>query len=73
MKVKKITAKNLYTQIPVVGTITFWLLLDKLNVNGVVWGIFYTLSVIVWISVIAQIFTTTPTDIFKEDITNLTK
>ena len=46
-------------------TITWWLLLDRIGVGDVVWGVYYTITAIVWAASIYAIHKAEPDDIFK--------
>ena len=45
---KTIHPKNLPVKAPVTQCIVIWLLLDRFDVGGVAWGVFYTLAAILW-------------------------
>ena len=62
---KTIDRKNLPPTAPVMPTITWWLLLDRIGVGDVAWGVFYTLAVVIWAASIYALYTAEPTDIFK--------
>ena len=62
---KTIDRKNLSPTLPVTGTIACWLLLDRLGVGDVVWGVFYTLFGIFWAASIYALYKAEPVDIFK--------
>lgn len=47
-----IPSKRLPVRPPIVLTVTMWLLLDRLYVSEVVWGIMGTVIAIVWIAAI---------------------
>jgi hypothetical protein len=47
MKRKVIEYNNLPAHLPIVGSIAFWLLLDRLNVPGWAWGVYWTLISII--------------------------
>ena len=66
MKKKVIKYNNLPTRIPLWSTIVAYLLLDKFNAPGWVWGAFGLLSVIVWALCLVSIFSDDYIDIFKE-------
>jgi len=52
---KVIARKNLPVRLPLFPTITLWLLLDKLQSPGYVWGIVGTLMALIWIAAIFMI------------------
>ena len=62
---KTIDRKNLSPTAPVMPTITWWLLLDRIGVGDVAWGVFYTLFGIFWAASIYALYTSEPVDIFK--------
>ena len=64
---KRIAYRNLPATWPITPTITFWLLLDKIGVGGVAWGVFYTIAVIVWAASIYALYKAEPIDIFKDE------
>lgn len=47
---KVISAKYLPSKLPITGTIAWGLLLKQLHANQLVWGVFATLAVIIWIA-----------------------
>ena len=55
---KRISYKNLPATWPITPTITFWLLLDRLGVGDVTWGVFYTLAAIIWVIIAVVVFNT---------------
>lgn len=62
---KVIDRKNIPPAAPVMATITWWLLLDRIGVGDVAWGVFYTLFGIFWAASIYALYQAEPTDIFK--------
>ena len=62
---KTIARKNIPPSAPVIPTIAWWLLLDRLDVGGVAWGVFYTVAAIVWAASIFSAFKAEQVDIFK--------
>ena len=62
---KTMARKTLSPTAPVRPTITWWLLLDRLHVGDVVWGVYYTITAIVWAASIYAIHKAEPIDIFK--------
>ena len=46
-------------------TITWWLLLDRIGVGDVAWGVFYALFGIFWAASIYALYKAEPVDIFK--------
>ena len=63
---KAIDRKNIPPAAPVMATITWWLLLDRLHVGDVVWGVFYTLAGIIWAASIYALYKAEPIDIFED-------
>lgn len=55
-KLKVVHVRNLPTRLPVLATIAWWLLLDRLQAPPVAWGVFYTLAAIIWILSIIGVF-----------------
>jgi hypothetical protein len=45
-----IAPRYLPTKLPVIPTITTWLLLDRLHVRPMTWGAYFTLLTIVWLA-----------------------
>lgn len=64
---KTIATKNLPTRIPLLSFVVIYLLLDKFNAPGYVYGIVGTLAVIILIALIYGMCTEQEVDIFKED------
>ena len=62
---KVIDRKNTPPAAPVMPTITWWLLLDRIGVGDVVWGVYYTITAIVWAASIYAIHKAEPVDIFN--------
>ena len=60
---KRIAYKNLPATWPITPTIVFWLLLDRIGVGDVAWGVFYTLAAIVWVTVAVVVFNTEQVDV----------
>ena len=60
---KRIAYKNLPATWPITPTITLWLLLDRLGVGDVAWGVFYTLAAIIWVIVAVAVFNTEQVDV----------
>jgi hypothetical protein len=56
MKPIKISIKQIPSHWPIYGTVTGWLLLDRLNAAGWVWGVWGTIMVIAWIVLGFDIF-----------------
>lgn len=65
MNRKVISFKNLPSRFPVLSTIVFYLLLDKLNSPGWLWGVVGTVMGLVWIGAIIAIWTQKQVDIFE--------
>ena len=53
---KVINAKNKSVPLPVVGSIAWYLLLDKFNAPGWLWGALGFAFTIVWVAAIVDIF-----------------
>lgn len=49
-KRKVISSKNLPMRMPLIGTLVWWLVVDKLGAPGWVWGVLGTLLVVGWIA-----------------------
>jgi hypothetical protein len=64
-KIKVIKMKNLPGRLPIVGTIAWWLLLDRSNVSPVAWGVFYTLEALIWIICSVVLFMQEPVDVIE--------
>lgn len=60
---KRIAYKNLPPNWPITPTITLWLLLDRLGVGDVAWGVFYTLTAIFWVLIAVAVFNTEQVDV----------
>jgi len=54
-KLKKIARQNIPHNFPVVSTTVAWLLLDRLDASGIVWGIVGTIFAIWWVLTILDI------------------
>jgi len=54
-KLKKIARQNIPHNFPVVSTTVAWLLLDRLDASGIVWGIVGTVFAILWVLVLLDI------------------
>jgi hypothetical protein len=65
-KRKVISKKNLPTNLPLVSSLVFWLVLDKLNAPGWAWGVVATLMIILWIVSIIDIFIREDFEILKD-------
>lgn len=64
-KDKKISYKNLPVRWPLWSSITTWLLLDRLQPPGWVWGAVGCVFALLWIILIIAFFTEEHVDIFK--------
>jgi hypothetical protein len=64
-KTKVVSTKNLPVRVPTVATIAWWLLLDRLHVSPIAWGVFYTLAAIIWIITIVGLFVQESADPFE--------
>jgi hypothetical protein len=58
---KVISRKQLPTNLPTQFTLLMWLVLDKLDSPGWVWGVVGTLVAILWASAIHAMYTQEPT------------
>jgi hypothetical protein len=65
-KQKVIASKNIQLSFPLSLTILAYLLLDKFNASGWLWGVVGTIFVIWYIAVIFSWATTEVVDIFEE-------
>lgn len=65
--IKVIKVANLPVRLPILATIVWWLLLDRLHAPALAWGIFLTLATIVWVVAILVLFNQEPIDLFKRD------
>jgi hypothetical protein len=63
---KVIDSENLPARLPLWSSITVWLLLDRLQAPGWVYGVMGTLFAIIWIAAIVKFFRQTETKIFNE-------
>lgn len=63
---KVIDYKNRPEHFPIVGTITWYLLFDKLDLPAWAWGIAGTLAILVWAGICWDIYTQEKIDIFSE-------
>jgi hypothetical protein len=61
-KVVKMT--NLPARFPIVATVAWWLLMDRLHMPPIGWGVFYTLAAIIWGASIFAVFNQDPVDLF---------
>ena len=67
MKKRKVIAqKNFSMRSPLMPTVVVWLLLDRFQAPGWVWGVVGTLVAILWIAFVAQAWTNEITDIFEQ-------
>ena len=62
---KTLARKNLPVSSPILPTLAWWLLLDRLEVSGVVWGVAYSVAALVWAVNLYTLFKTEQVDIFK--------
>lgn len=63
---KVISRKNVPSYPPLLFTIVMWLLLDRVQAAGWVWGVVGTLVAIIWIGFIINVSKEDQTDIFKK-------
>ena len=61
---QKISRSNIPVKLPFFQTITIYLLLDKLDAAGWIWGVVGTIVVLWWILAIVALITSSETDIF---------
>jgi len=66
MKKVTLSVKNTSLGLGVGRTILFWLLLDKLQVSGVTWGVFWTLTVILSILSLVDYFGNQTAEIMED-------
>jgi len=65
MKEKKVVSReNLPTNLPIRFTILIWLLLDRLQVSQLVWGVGLSLIFLVWVGAIVNLTRAKQFDIF---------
>ncbi len=70
---KIITISNGRFYMPLQSTLIAYLLLDRFNASGIVWGIVGTLYVILWALWIFSLFITERIDLFKDTNVVITK
>lgn len=51
---------------PVFPTLTLYLMLDKFNAPGWLWGVLGTVMAIIWIACIVEIYTCEDVDVFAK-------
>lgn len=66
-KHKRITFSNLPSSAPIFGPTVIWLLLDRLQVGPVWWGVYWTLTAILVIFWIIAVLTSEYVDIFDDE------
>lgn len=64
---KVVSPKALPTNLPVSLTVSVFLLLDRLNVEGWVWGAVSAFFTLIWVASIAQLVTHEQVDIFDKE------
>jgi len=64
--VKVISYKQIPVRIPTVPTIVAWLLLDRLQAAGWVWGVVGTMFALIWISSVTTFFMQETVDVIKD-------
>lgn len=65
MKTRKVVhGKNLTMRCPLVATLVFWLVLDRLDAAGWVWGAVGVVLVIGWIAWIVDLLNVDQVDVF---------
>jgi hypothetical protein len=62
---KVISSKNLPARLPLWTTILMWLVLERLNAPGWVWGVVGTIFVVLWIGAITLMIKQESVDIFE--------
>lgn len=68
MKDKEVIKRsNLPNSLPVTGTLTIILAMDRINAPSWTWGVVITLLTIIWIGAVWRIACTKEVDIFKRD------
>ena len=66
-KSKVINPKNLPLRPPLIGTLVWWLVFDKLDVPGWGWGVMGTLLAVVWAVWVFEFFTRDLVNVLKAD------
>lgn len=66
-KLQVIKPDNLPTKLPLTLTIALYLLIDKLNSPQWIWGMFWTLTVILWACSIYRMWVEEQVEIFKNE------
>jgi len=64
--VKVISYKQLPAKIPTVPTAVAWLLLDRLQAAGWVWGVVGTMFALIWIGSVTAFFMQETVDVIKD-------
>lgn len=54
---KVLDAKQMPTRLPMIGTLVWYLILDKFDAPGWLWGVMGTLFVLLWIAAVVGIWT----------------
>jgi len=66
-KVKVVSPNNLRARAPLASTILSYLLLERFEAQGWVWGVVGTLFAIVWIAWASRVWNEEHVDVFKDD------
>lgn len=64
---KVISYKNMPVRLPVGGSCVLYLLLDRFQAPGWVWGVLGTLLAILWIVAVHKMFTQKQTELFEAE------
>lgn len=64
MKKRKVI-KNMPIKMPIAHTVLYTFLMDYYNASGVLWGIYLTLAVIIWVVVFIGIYNQEQIDVFN--------
>lgn len=66
MERKVIPRKRLPANLPTMGTLVWYMFLDKINAPGWVWGVMGTLFTVFWIASIVAMFVQKEVDVIKD-------
>ena len=55
-------------KMPVIGTMVWYLVLDKFSAPGWMWGVLGTLLIVVWVVAIIDIFNREQVEVIKVDV-----
>lgn len=64
-KRKVVSRKNLPMRMPLVGTLVWWLVLDKLGAPGWVWGVLGTIIAVGWFAFVVDVFIRDDVEVLK--------